>query len=145
MTSADLNKSRSCFAATAASLALIRAYVTDLAQRAGAAKVVVDDLEMAVDEAVTNVIEHGYQGISGGEVVVEVQVSHQAMTVVIADRGKAFDPSPHPAVDLEAQRAEFRTGGVGLFLIHSLVDAVAYERVDGGNQIRLTKRLSPNP
>ncbi|MNR61389.1 Serine-protein kinase RsbW [compost metagenome] len=67
--------------------------------------------------------------------------------MVIADRGSTFDPMEVPPPDLDRHRAEFRVGGLGIFLMRSLMDHVDYHIQPGfRNEVRLVKYLStPRP
>jgi serine/threonine-protein kinase RsbW len=118
----------------------IRAFV----QQAGAALGVRDDalgdLCLVVDEAVTNVILHGYQGASG-PVEIHVQRDGDAVVVLLRDRAPAFDGRGVEAPHLDESLAERKFGGMGVYLIRKLTDEADYRpRTGHGNELRLVKR-----
>jgi serine/threonine-protein kinase RsbW len=99
------------------------------------------DLKLAVDEACTNVIEHGYEGRSG-TIRLSVAGNDGSLTVVIEDRGRPFDPASVPPPDLSADWQDRRIGGLGWHIIRSCVDEIRYEPgADGGNRLTLVKKL----
>lgn len=118
----------------------IRAFV----QQAGAALGVRDDalgdLCLVVDEAVTNVILHGYQG-AGGPVEIHVQQDGDAVVILLRDRAPAFDGRGVEAPHLDESLAERKFGGMGVYLIRKLTDEAEYRpRAGHGNELRLVKR-----
>jgi serine/threonine-protein kinase RsbW len=106
---------------------------------------VVSDLVLAVDEAVTNVIVHGYGGQRDTPGKIELDVDREGMEVVvrIRDEAPAFDPTGVPAPNL-AQPLEKRSpGGLGIYLIRQYMDEVNYRTApDGSNELILKKAMS---
>ena len=100
----------------------------------------VDDLALALAEALDNVIEHGCGGSPGEELLVEAAVERGRVRLTVRDRGPQFDPTtaPGPAGRTLNERG---FGGFGLRLVRSLVDEMAYERRDGENRLLLVKRV----
>lgn len=99
----------------------------------------VQALVQAVNEAVTNVIEHAYQGQPGRPIRLEAELGESRATVRIYDWGEAFDPTTAepPAFD------GTRESGFGVYIIAHSVDHVQYERdAQGRNCISLTKILT---
>jgi serine/threonine-protein kinase RsbW len=93
--------------------------------------------QLAVCEAVENIIQHGYQG-DPGEIDVTVRSTPGAMTVEIVDQAPAFDPTRYP-VDPSASLRDARVGGRGLLMIRRVMDDISYERRGRQNILRLTK------
>jgi serine/threonine-protein kinase RsbW len=93
--------------------------------------------QLAVCEAVENIIQHGYQG-DPGEIRLSVQSGPGALTVEIADRAPAFDPTRYP-VDPGASLKEARVGGRGILMMRRVMDDISYERRGVENILRLTK------
>ncbi len=120
---------------------LARDFVAEIAKSVPMNDRQVYDLELAVDEALTNVIEHAYEGREDAQV--ELSVTHQgdSFTILISHDGLGFDPASQPDVDLKEYIAERRVGGLGLFLMKKLMDEVEYTTSsDGRRIIRLVKR-----
>lgn len=97
----------------------------------------VRDLVIAVGEAVSNVMRHGYGGDRTRPVRVLCRCDGGAVEVEVWDRGCRFDPIAHPVPPLDRRSR----GGRGLYLIRSTVDEVKYTREEGWNRLRLRKRL----
>lgn len=123
------------------SLAAIRAFVRERATRLGLPPEEIGGLLLAVDEAVTNVIQHGYREREGS---VEVEIGRDAQNMVIRLRDGAppFDPMVIPPPDLAAPLEDRPIGGLGVHLIRQNVDAVQYRvTAQGGNELTLVKSL----
>ncbi len=97
------------------------------------------DVQLAVQEAATNIIEHAYGGRTDGRVEFVFRSHGSCLEIEIGDRGRGFDFDSVPPPSL----SEPHEGGYGVFLIKSLVDEVYY-RSDpvAGNCLRLVKRFS---
>jgi serine/threonine-protein kinase RsbW len=120
-------------------LADVRAFVRDAAPSLGADEVAVADLVQAVDEWVTNVVTHGYRE---GHGPVEVELARDGTSVVVhvRDRAPAFDPRTAPPFDASLPLARRRPGGMGIHLIHTLMDSMERRpRAGGGNELTLRR------
>src|SRR5688572_13033751 len=102
---------------------------------------ILHDLNVALDEALNNVVTHGIPADAQGEIVVRLAIETGAIVAEVVDGGRAFDPLQTPAPDLTLPLRERRPGGVGIHFIRTLMDHVAYHRVDGQNVLRMTKAL----
>lgn len=97
-------------------------------------------LALALDEAATNVIGHAFTGQAvPHRMAVELDITDASVTATVIDNGQAFDPSaaPEPDVSLPLDRRD--PGGLGILLIHRMVDRVEYRRVADENRLRLEK------
>jgi anti-sigma regulatory factor (Ser/Thr protein kinase) len=103
---------------------------------------ILHDLNVVLDEALNNVITHGFPAGAKGEIVVRLALEDRAVVIEIVDGGRAFDPRQAPAPDLTLPLRERRPGGVGIHFMKTLMDDVAYHRLDGQNVLRMTKALS---
>jgi serine/threonine-protein kinase RsbW len=123
-------------------LAEIRQFVESSARAHGMDNILVSDLVLAVDEAATNIIVHGYKHHTG-TIKVDVEVNSTAAIVRLRDRAPAFDPCSHLNMDLKAALEKDTPGGIGLHLINRSVDDISY-RVpeDGGNELTLVKQTT---
>jgi serine/threonine-protein kinase RsbW len=123
-------------------LAMIREFVGRVGERAGMDTAELTKLELAVDEACANVIEHAYGSDSTREVTVKATVDLEAVQIEIVDTGRGFDPALVQQVDLDKLISQRKSGGLGMRLIKSLMDEVQYEIVPGQkNELRMVKRL----
>lgn len=123
-------------------LAIIRDFVSRIASQAGLADADVASLELAVDEACANVIEHAYGNDATKQVVVRALVDDDTLQIHVVDNGLGFDPSTIKEEELRELAENRRTGGLGLRLIRSLMDEVHYEIEPGvKNELRMVKKL----
>jgi serine/threonine-protein kinase RsbW len=129
------------FAAELKNLAAIRDFVRESAAVLDVAPAIISDLLLAVDEAATNVIIHGYRGQQG---TIEIEVKREAADIVVHVRDKAppFDPTDVPSPDLTRPLEERPPGGLGIYLIRQYMDEVIYRLMpQGGNELTLKKRI----
>ncbi len=129
--------------ATLSALASVRATVAEFATRNGAPIEFADDLILAVDEVCANIVSHGYADpdVEDAAFTLELSAHDEGIVVVVRDRGEAFDVQRAPATDLADWIARGKKGGLGIKLIKMLVDDVRYRRIDGINEVTLSKRL----
>ena len=117
----------------------IRHFILESAGALGVASAEVAKIVLAVDEAVTNVILHGYGG-RGGPVEIEVSGRPGELVIRLRDHARPFDPTSMPAPDLTGPAEERRPGGLGVHLIRQVMDQLIYRRPEeGGNELILIK------
>ena len=117
---------RESFPAVAASIPLARSAVTAWAEEAGAARAQIDEIRLAVSEALTNVVLHAYPWRTG-DIHVTARMAGNELWVLIADSGCGI----HAGRDSEGL-------GIGLALISKMTDGFSVvERSSGGTELRL--------
>ncbi len=120
----------------------IRNFVSNGALSAGVPSKVVDNIILAVDEACTNIIKHAYKYFPEGEIVIRLELTLDKFTVIIIDHGMPFNPESIQDPDLQKYYVQHRVGGLGMFLMKSLMDEVKYISVPGKyNQVLLSKNI----
>lgn len=112
-------------------LADLRKELYDLAQENEIPVPLTRRMVIAIDEAVSNVIEHG-SPTGAGEIEVAIGFTSECITATITDEGLAFDPSK---ARTEAETRKFPKRGFGLYLIHLIVDSIEYERTSCGKNV----------
>lgn len=127
----------------AAQLAEVRVAVEAAARAAGFNEMTVSSIVLAIDEAICNVIKHGYQGRSGEPIEVLIETAHRqdraGLQFVIRDRGQQVEPTSIVGRNLE----EVRPGGLGTHIIRAVMDEVEYtSRRPQGMELRLVKLLN---
>jgi len=99
-------------------------------------------ITLAVDEAVTNIMEHAYENDLEGELEIEMilEADNTRFEVVIRDSGKSFNPNDLDDPDLEEHVRAGRRRGLGIFLIRRIMDEVHYDYATGvRNELRMVK------
>jgi serine/threonine-protein kinase RsbW len=123
----------------------IRDFAAQAARDAGMDDSEIYAVELCIDEACTNVIEHAYEGIDGGEIECTCDIDDPNLTIIIHDRGKSFDPSNIPFPDLDSDLETRPVGGLGVFLIKKLMDEVRFEPLgEEGNVLTMVKHRTSN-
>lgn len=100
------------------------------------------NIEMAVDEACSNIIEHAYAGNVKGDIECSCLVTDKDFTVILGDTGIPFNPSgvnrPNPKAPLKNRKR----GGLGLFFMYNLMDDVRFDfSIPGKNRVIMIKHL----
>jgi anti-sigma regulatory factor (Ser/Thr protein kinase) len=116
----------------------IREYVTEAAVALNVDAGALDDLRLAIDEAVTNVLTHGYGG--AGKINIELLADGADIVVKLVDEAPAFDPAFAPHVDLRPPGERDQPGGFGVYLIQSVMDDVRHRPTETGNELTMIKR-----
>ncbi|KUP04456.1 serine/threonine protein kinase [Bacillus coahuilensis m2-6] len=125
-------------------IGVIRLTLSGIASRMGFTYDSIEDIKIAASEAVTNAVQHAYQSEASGEITIGFGMFMDRLEVMIADQGKSFnfqktreEVGPYN----EEHAIEFlREGGLGLYLIESLMDEVKIQQNDGVT-VLMTKYL----
>ncbi len=128
-------------AAELESLQVFRGFITECCARYDIPNDIVLDLKLAVDEACTNIIEHGYKGMDPGSIILSFRIESDRILVQITDFGHVFEPADAPKPDVEAALEDRPLGGLGLFLIYQTMDNIDYQSSDDGNTLTFTKYI----
>jgi anti-sigma regulatory factor (Ser/Thr protein kinase) len=99
------------------------------------------NVQLALQEACTNIVRHAYAGQPDGLITITMTRHPQRLTVELTDTGTCFDPSTVDPPDLDQPQE----GGYGLFLMYTLMDDISYHPEAAGNTWRLTKLLGDTP
>jgi serine/threonine-protein kinase RsbW len=97
------------------------------------------DTQLAVEEAITNVIVHGYNG-PGEIITVSIQASPNRVEIQITDSAPRFDPLSLPEPDLDSDVEDRQIGGLGVYLIRQVMDEISYRYEKGNNILVLIKK-----
>ena len=116
-------------------------FIEDIADETGITQALAMSLNLALEEAVANVILYAYPDGTDGLVDIEAIIRPESVHFVISDTGRPFDPTSVDEVDITQDFEERPTGGLGIYLVRNLMDDIYYERVDGRNLLHLSKKL----
>lgn len=123
-------------------LALIREFVTSIGRQATLSEEEINKLELAVDEACANVIEHAYGHDITKDVSVRATFDDEKLKISVIDEGRGFDPGKVNQKSVDELIHERRSGGLGIRLIKTLMDEVSYEIEPGEkNELHMTKLI----
>ena len=119
----------------------IRDFAAQAARDAGMDDSAIYAVELSMDEACTNVIEHAYEGVEGGEIECTCDLDEKNLTIIIHDHGKSFDPGSIALPNLDADLDSRPVGGLGVFLMKKLMDDVRFEPLgEAGNILTMVKQ-----
>jgi serine/threonine-protein kinase RsbW len=123
-------------------LARIRRFVAKTGRDLGLDDDTIYDLQLAVDEACTNIVRHAYGGV-GGEIEITIEPVEGGIRAILRDWGAEFDPGAAPIPDVTAPLELRPPGGMGLFLMQEVMDRVDF-RFEGerGNTLIMEKQLA---
>ena len=117
----------------------LNAFVKSSAQTIGIEATLANKIKLAVEEAVTNIIDYAYPDGAEGTIKIAIEADANAIRFVITDTGIEFDPTSVTKADTTLSIEERPIGGLGIFLVRNLMDSINYERIDGKNVLRLEK------
>jgi len=116
----------------------IRDFVGDIARTGKFNDKDIYNIQLASDEAASNIIEHAYEGVSDGTLEISCGLKDDVLTIILVDHGESFDPSAVPMPNLKADLSKRKVGGLGLYLMRKLMDEVHYEADPKNNRNTLT-------
>lgn len=124
-------------------LIAVREFVSAAARECGFPDDEVSKITLAVDEACTNIIKHAYKNDPTKKITVSVKNRADGLVIAISDTGAGFNPSNVQSPDMKEYLSHYRHGGLGMYLMKSLMDKIEYRIAMGRrNEVRLTKYLS---
>lgn len=98
-------------------------------------------IQLAVDEACTNIIEHAYGGEGRGQIDVTTKVTPTSIVIQLRDFGRPFDPASIPVPQTNLPLEEIQPRGIGLFLIRKMMDEIKFEFTsENGNILTMIKK-----
>jgi serine/threonine-protein kinase RsbW len=118
----------------------VREFVGEVARAAGFSDKGIYAVQLAADEAASNIIEHAYGGQPDRTFRLHCEFQQDRIVITFFDRGKSFDFTRVEEPDITANLSERKIGGLGIFLMHKLMDEVEYKVTKTGNFLTLIKR-----
>lgn len=119
----------------------IRDFVAQIAREGGFSEKAVYSLQLAADEAASNIIEHAYEGVVDGSLDITCDMRGDTIVITLHDTGISFELSKVKKPNLKADLSERQIGGLGVYLMRKLMDEVSYQsNAVTGNLLTMTKR-----
>lgn len=126
---------------TPTAVAEVQRLVVDLAAAHSLPPGVAADLNVALDEVLSNIIKYGYAGETEHEICVRLTVADDSITVEVEDDGRPFDPLSVPAPDLHGPIGERKIGGLGIHFLRTIMSDVTYSHAEGRNRLSFRRSL----
>ena len=120
-------------------------FITSLCARHALSPEMEYDLNLALDEVVSNIIRHAHTDGSEHRFTVDITLNDEEFLARVEDDGPEFDPTQHATPDLDAPLEERKIGGLGIHLVRQIMDSMEYERVAGKNILTLRKKRVKDP
>ncbi len=117
----------------------IREFVGKKARASGFSDKDIYSIQLAADEAASNVIEHAYAGMQNGTIQLSCDFSGKILTITLLDHGRQFDPAQVKDPDLNASLSDRQIGGLGIYLMRKMMDEVQYQSSKSGNLLIMRK------
>ena len=119
----------------------LQAFVEELGEELHFDDSTVMSLNLALEEAVVNVMNYAYPPEIKGDVTIKAEANDVRLKFTIIDNGTPFDPTAIADADITLSTEERPIGGLGIFMVRQIMDSINYERVDGQNILSLRKKL----
>ena len=119
----------------------LAAFVDEICEAAGMDMSTTMQMNLAIEEAVVNVMEYAYPAGSRGEVRIEAQIHDSYVEFTLSDDGTPFNPTEKGDVDTTLPAEQRSIGGLGIMLVKHYMDKIKYKYVDRQNILILRKNL----
>ena len=116
-------------------------FMDSIAERMKMTPEVAANVNLALEEAVSNVVMYAYPEGEKGLVEIEADIRKTSLILKVSDSGKPFNPLSAPIADTTLGVAERQVGGLGIFLMRTIMDSVSYSRKSGRNILKMTKKI----
>ena len=116
-------------------------FIDELGEELGLSPELVFNLNLVLEEAVSNVILYAYPKGEHENISLTAKKTENQLLFVLTDTGKEFDPTLMPDADVNLAAEDRQIGGLGIFLIRQIMNQVEYQRIDGRNVLTLGKDL----
>lgn len=117
-------------------------FIDTICEELGLDMMMTMNLNLAIEEAVVNVMSYAYPKGTHGEVNIEILADARKFTVIIKDSGTPFDPTAQKEVDTTLSAEERPIGGLGIHLVRQIMDHIDYQYVDKQNILTLEKIIN---
>ncbi len=115
-------------------------FITAFAGKHGYSAAELRRIELAVEEVLVNICRYAYPPEKRGDIIITCSATGEAYTIEIIDTGVPFDCSNETCPDLKAKLCDRKPGGLGIYLMHKMVDEVTYSREGDRNILTLVYR-----
>ena len=119
----------------------VREFVSALARTHGFVEDDINKITIAVDEACTNIIKYGYAYAPDQSIDVDIIRNGNDFEIIISDNGKQFDANAIQSPDMKDYFAQYRRGGLGVYLMKRIMDTVEFNLHSDKNVLRMMKTL----
>ena len=105
-------------------------------------EVMINNINLALEEIVTNVIEHGYEDSNQHFIIIRFSLQEGEVIAEVEDDAQPFNPLKVPVPDLNTSLEDRPIGGLGIHLVRNVMDTMDYRNHEGKNCLKLTKKIA---
>ena len=116
-------------------------FVEEIGEELGLNMEVQMNLNLVMEEMVSNVIFYAYPEGEEAEIELLAKSDGKELTFVLSDQGKEFDPTAKEDADPDINPADREIGGMGIFIVKNIMNKVTYQRLEGRNLLTMTKGI----
>ena len=126
---------------TPSELQRVACFVEDIGNELGLDGELLMNLNLALEEMVSNIIRHGKPQQADDNIALKAEGNGEEITFTLSDNGIEFDPTTKGDLDTDVNPAERKLGGMGIFIVKNIMDQVTYQRLNGRNVVVMKKKL----
>ncbi|MGM9699103.1 MAG: ATP-binding protein [Prevotella sp.] len=119
----------------------LAAFVEEVASELGLEPELGMNLNLALEEVVSNVILYAYPNKEEGNVMIAAKGDGKSLVFTITDKGKEFDPTKVEEADITLSAEDRQIGGLGIYIVKNIMNEVTYQRLEGHNVLTLKKTI----
>ena len=119
----------------------LAAFVEEVASELGLEPELEMNLNLALEEVVSNVILYAYPKKEEGSVMIAANGDGKSLVFTITDKGKEFDPTKVEEADITLSAEDRQIGGLGIYIVKNIMNEVTYQRLEGKNILTLKKNI----
>lgn len=120
---------------------LLSGFISELAAERNLDRSLTLNLNLALEEAVVNVLMYAYPKGAVGYVDIHAALGEHTLEFTITDSGIPFDPTGAPEANVSVELEHRPIGGLGIYLVRAIMDHIEYTRKNGKNILKLTKNI----
>jgi serine/threonine-protein kinase RsbW len=125
-------------------MSAISSYLEERMLALGLTPEVIFEVQVAVDEACTNIIQHAFPNRQDGKIYISCDKKDGLLIIQIEDNGIPYDPTQNPPPDLTSSLEDRKPGGLGVHFMRQFMDELQYECSEGTETLTMKKRVKPS-
>lgn len=122
-------------------IAVLAAFIEEIAEELSLSMETTMNINLALEEAVANIIMYAYPSDEEHTILLKVNSTNKQLIFLLTDKGASFDPTQVEDANITLSLEERPIGGLGIFLIRSIMNEISYQRLDGENRLIMKKDI----
>lgn len=122
-------------------ISILATFIEELGEELSLSAETTMNINLALEEAIANIIMYAYPPQEQHSILLRVTSTKKQLIFLLTDKGASFDPTQVEEVDITLPIEERPIGGLGIFLIRSIMNEISYQRIDNENQLIMKKDI----